>query len=112
MPLETLLTDEYRKNLWAKAQEVLAKLKQVLPISKITVLGSFCTSKSRPADVDFMVLVRTESEGEWAVDFVLAPDNSHGNEIVKDAVSWMREKYGEGAFEIIELERAFPCVTG
>lgn len=61
------------------------------------MLGSFLSTKERPADVDLIVFVKTkEAVNEaWSVDVVFVPDNEYGEEILKDASAWVKEKYGK-----------------
>lgn len=91
-----LLQSKYRKTMWRNAKAVVKKLSKVLPISEAYVMGSFTTKKSRPADVDFMLLLKTKkgTEENWSLDLVIAPDNKHGQEVVRDADLWVKEKYG------------------
>ena len=74
----------------------MSKLEKILPISSVHVLGSFTTKKTRPADVDFIVFVKTKEKGnkKWAVDLTIAPDNEYGNSVLKDSDKWVKEKYG------------------
>ena len=63
----------------------------------VNVLGSFSTKKTRPADVDFIVLLKTpeqKKKTKWSVDLVIAPDNEYGKFVLKDADLWTKEKYG------------------
>ena len=82
--------------MWAGAEKILHALEKVLPVSSVHVLGSFTTKKTRPADVDFIVFVKTKekSHRKWAVDLTIAPDNKYGRFVLKDSDKWVKEKYG------------------
>jgi len=82
--------------MWTGAQDILKALKKVLPVTSVHVLGSFTTKKARPADVDFIVFVKTKEKGQrkWAVDLTVAPDNKYGHSVLKDTDRWVKEKYG------------------
>ncbi len=92
--------------MWMGAGEILHALKNVLPVSSVHVLGSFTTKKTRPADVDFIVFVKTKEKGQrkWAVDFTIAPDNKYGKFVLKDADKWVKEKYGLKKSTTIKLK--------
>lgn len=101
-----LLSNAYRKNMWAKAVPNLQKMLKVLPVEKVYVMGSFSTKKKRPADVDFLVLFKTKSKSlkeKWSFDFVVMPDNEHGQVVFDDVKKWMRQKYGKKKFEITRI---------
>lgn len=73
----------------------------------IYLRGSFATQKKRPADVDFIFLIKTKSarkRSKWSVDFVVCPDNAYGSIIVKDAGKWMWQKYGTKNVTFIRLK--------
>jgi hypothetical protein len=91
-----LLNSKYRKEMWAGAQDILKILEKVLPVTSVHVLGSFTTKKTRPADVDFIVFIKTKEKGQrkWAMDLTIAPDNNYGRCMLKDADKWVKEKYG------------------
>ncbi len=96
--------DEYRTLMWQKSKEIVNKIKSVLDIEKIIVLGSFMTEKTRPADVDFIILLKTSDQTEnWSTDIVFAPNNPFGKTTIEDAQKWMEEKYGMGNFKILEF---------
>lgn len=101
-----LIGSPYRKELWKNSQEFIQKIKKVIPISTIHLLGSFTTKKKRPADVDFILLLKTKknNKSNWSVDVVLAPDNSHGNFILNDAHKWMKQKYGSKKSAVVRLK--------
>ncbi len=97
------LRSNYRKGMWRNAQRVIHKLEKVLPVNAVYLRGSFASRKKRPADVDFIVLLKTKApakKSKWSVDFVVCPDNEYGALVVEDASKWMRQKYGarEAAF--------------
>ena len=101
-----LLSNKYRKETWKAVSEVIKNVQKVLPISSLEIMGSFTTKKKRPADVDFIVLLKTKknSKLKWSIDFVMAPDNKHGEEVSKDARKWMGQKYGKRNFELVKLK--------
>ncbi|MDD5050384.1 MAG: hypothetical protein PHV93_01400 [Candidatus Pacebacteria bacterium] len=98
-----LLNSKYRRELWKETQKVLKNVH--LPVSEMFVMGSFSTKKKRPADVDFLVILKTpkQKKKDWSVDFVLAPDNKHGDKIIEDARLWMKQKYGK-KFGLVRLK--------
>ena len=98
-----LLNTKYRKELWKETQTVLKSVK--LPVSEMFLVGSFVTKKKRPADVDFIVLLKTQKQKNrnWSVDFVIAPDNKHGDKVLEDTRLWMKQKYGK-KFGLIKLK--------
>jgi hypothetical protein len=101
-----LLKSQYRQELWKNAKRVIGKLEKVIPISEAYLLGSFATPKKRPADVDFILLLKSKDRrnANWSVDLVLAPDNAHGNVILEDAKKWMKQKYGAKKSAVIRLK--------
>lgn len=100
-----LINANYRKELWKNSQEFIKKIEKVIPISSVHLLGSFTTKKKRPADVDFIILLKTKSnKSKWSVDIVLAPDNIHGGYILEDAKKWMKQKYGSRNSAVIRLK--------
>ena len=102
--MKELLNSEDRIMMWKKASELVEKISKVIPIRKATVIGSFTTSKPRPADVDFIILLQTCDEHEnWSADIVFAPNNKFGKQTLDDAIAWMQEKYGNGNYKIIDF---------
>src|SRR3989344_7527180 len=102
-----LLNSPYRRELWENSKGFIRKVEKIIPISSIHLLGSFTTKKKRPADVDFILLIKTKdikTNKYWSVDFVIAPDNKHGNYILKDAEKWMKQKYGVKKSAFIRLK--------
>ncbi len=102
-----LTKSAYRKEIWKKSLYVVKKLEKTLPISSVHLLGSFTTRKKRPADVDFILLLKIKDKtpnSKWSVDLVLAPDNKHGNFILEDARKWMGQKYGSKKSAVIRLK--------
>jgi len=92
-----MLGSEYRRRMWEESRKVIKELEKKLPISSAYVIGSFTTEKKRPADVDFILLLKTkakEDEPNWSADIVIAPDNEYGKYILEDADKWVKEKYG------------------
>lgn len=74
----------------------MRKIEKVLPISEMHLMGSFNSRKKRPADVDFIVLLKTphNQKKNWSLDLVIAPDNKHGKELLEDNKKWVRQQYG------------------
>lgn len=104
-PIDRHLGTPYRRRVWEKSMEILEKVSSVIDIDGAVVLGSFTTEKERPADVDFIVMVRTKDEEEdWSTDMQFVPNNAQGRSVVEDARRWMEEKYGEGNYEVLELD--------
>ncbi len=101
-----LLKSKYRKEMWANATRVVGKLEKQLPISEIYLRGSFVTKKRRPADVDFILMLKTKGQkkAKWSVDFVVIPDNRFGDQVIKDADIWMKQKYGAKNSAFIRLK--------
>lgn len=101
-----LLDSPYRKELWKNSKDFIKKVQKVIPLSSVYLLGSFTTKKKRPADVDFILLLKTpkHSKSNWSVDIVLAPDNDHGNFVLEDAGKWMKQKYGAKKSAVIKLK--------
>ncbi len=101
-----ILNSSYRKELWKHSQKFIKNIEKVVPISSVHLLGSFTTKKKRPADVDFIILLKTKknNKSKWSVDVVLAPDNSHGDYILEDAHKWMKQKYGSKKSAVIKLK--------
>lgn len=94
---------EYRKLMWKKSQDIINKISTVIDIEKIILLGSFMTKKERPADVDFIMMVKTKDKEDWSTDIQFVPSNKFGEETIDDAKKWMEEKYGKDNYEVIEL---------
>jgi len=102
-----LLNSKYRKEMYKKAEDIMKKLENILPVSSVYLLGSFTTKKRRPADVDFMILLKTKENkknSKWAVDLALVPDNRYGDSVLKDTRKWMKQKYGSKKTEVIKLK--------
>ncbi|MDE1869651.1 MAG: hypothetical protein KGH71_01535 [Candidatus Micrarchaeota archaeon] len=105
--INRLLNSGYRRELWRNSQLMIRKISKVLPISSISVMGSFTTKKKRPGDVDFIVMLKTKGakkKAKWSVDFVIVPDNKHGEYIFEDTKKWMKQKYGSKKSAIIPLK--------
>lgn len=95
--LSWALAGARRRAMWKRAMRLISRLKKPLSIRAAYVMGSFTTRKKRPADVDFIVLVKIK-EGKkrsWPIDLVLAPDNKTGKRVLEDAKKWMEHKYGK-----------------
>lgn len=91
-----LLKSRYRREMWSNASRIIREIEKVIPVSSAYALGSFMTKKRRPADVDFIFLLKTKKrrKSKWSADFVIAPDNKYGEFLLKDAKLWMKQKYG------------------
>lgn len=103
---QELLSSGYRKEMWRNTRKIIKELGKKFPVSSVHVLGSFTTKKRRPADVDFIVLLKikeTRRRSQWSVDLVLAPDNQYGEKMLKDAALWMKQKYGVKKSAMIKL---------
>ncbi|MBN1156347.1 hypothetical protein JXA85_01930 [Candidatus Woesearchaeota archaeon] len=81
-------------------------MERIIPISFAYLLGSFTTKKRRPVDVDLILLLKTKdsAKARWSVDLVLAPENKHGEFILKDTSKWMNQKYGKKKSAVIKLK--------
>jgi len=104
---KSLINTPYRKEMWKNVQEALKKIEKAIPISSAYVLGSFTTKKKRPADVDFILLLKTKDrdpKSNWSVDLVLAPDNAFGEKTLEDAKQWMKQKYGAKKSAVIRIK--------
>ena len=101
-----LLNSPYRRELWENSKGFIRKVEKIIPISSLHLLGSFTTKKKRPADVDFILLLKTNknNNSNWSVDIVLAPDNKHGDFILEDAKKWMKQKYGAKKSSVTRLK--------
>jgi len=102
-----LLRSKYRKDLWNNTQKILKKLEKVLPISSIYLIGSFATKKKRPADIDFVVLLKTKDRRpnvKWEIDLPIVPDNKYGHQVLEDVKLWMKQKYGSKNSTVIKLK--------
>jgi hypothetical protein len=101
-----LLRSKYRREMWRHARVVMGRLEKMLPISEVYLRGSFTTKKKRPADVDFIVMLKARSskKAKWSVDFVVIPDDRFGQAVIKDADLWMKQKYGTKKSAFIQLK--------
>lgn len=71
------------------------------------LMGGFTSRKRRPADVDFIVLLKTpvrRRHQEWSLDLVIAPDNAHGEELLQDCAKWVRQKYGAKNSKMVRMK--------
>ncbi|MBI5422379.1 hypothetical protein HZA44_04570 [Candidatus Peregrinibacteria bacterium] len=103
----SLIRTAYRKELWKNAQQIMQRIEKVIPISSAHLLGSFTTAKKRPADVDFILLLKTgekNPKAHWSVDLVIAPDNASGEATLEDAKQWMKQKYGAKKSAVLRLK--------
>ena len=89
------LNNDYRKVMWKNYEELIKKIETVIPISSAYLVGSFASSKERPADVDLLLFTKTKknSNEDWAIDLEIVPDNKFGKEALKDVKKWCKEKY-------------------
>ncbi len=102
-----LLGSKYRREMWENSRKVLGEIEKVLPVSSAYVLGSFTTKKKRPADVDFIILLKTKADdtaADWSADIVIAPDNEYGRFILDDADRWVKEKYGPKKSALVRIK--------
>ena len=102
-----LINTEYRKEMWFNSKKILKKIEKQLPVSSAHLLGSFTTKKKRPADVDFIILLKTKEKNKKAkrsIDLVLVPDNDYGRIVLEDAEKWMKQKYGTKKSKIIKIK--------
>lgn len=103
--MDKLLNNQYRKLIWERSKNLIAKISTVIEIDKVIVLGSFTTKKERPADVDFIVMIKTKDKSEdWSTDIQFIPSTIFGQQTIDDAKKWMEEKYGTGNYEVFELD--------
>jgi hypothetical protein len=100
------LKSKYRKEMWINAQRILKKLEKVLTIESAYLRGSFTTNKKRPADVDFIILLKIKDKktAKWSIDLVICPSNKYGDFVVEDATKWMKQKYGSKKAMFIKLK--------
>lgn len=102
-----LLRTKYRQKMWRNAQRIIRQLEKAIPIQSAYLMGSFSTKKTRPADVDFIILLKIGEKNpktKWSVDLVIAPDNAYGKTVLKDADNWVQEKYGLEKSAMIKLK--------
>ena len=93
--------------MWQNVKGIVNGLETILPISSMHIMGSFTTNKRRPADIDFIVLLKTKDrkkDANWSVDLVIAPDNKHGKLLLEDCNLWMKQKYGSKKSTIIQIK--------
>ncbi len=86
-----LLNSKYRKEMYKKAEDIMKKLENILPVSSVYLLGSFTTKENK-------------KNSKWAVDLALVPDNRYGDSVLKDTRKWMKQKYGSKKTEVIKLK--------
>ena len=101
------LTSEQRKQTWENAREIVNAVEKVLPISSAYLSGSYTSKKRRPADLDFVILLKTKKvkwDSKWSLDFIIAPDNKHGELVLQDVDKWIKQKYGKKSSGIIRLK--------
>jgi len=102
-----MLNSKYRKEMWKNSEAVLKKLKKILPISSIFLLGSFTTAKIRPQDVDVVIFLKTppkKKNEKWSLDFQLIPDNEYGEWMLNESKKWLKHKYGAKKSAVIKLQ--------
>lgn len=103
--MDKLLNNDYRKLIWERSRDLIAKISTVIEIDKVIVLGSFTTKKERPADVDFQIMIKTKNKNEdWSTDIQFVPSTIFGQQTIDDAEKWMKEKYGKGNYETFEFD--------
>ena len=105
-PPKRFLTSAYRRTLWKEVSSTLSQIEKSVPISKAYLIGSYTTKKRRPADIDFMVMLKVPagSRANWSFDLVTAPDNAHGTTVLNDVKKWMKQKYGSKKSEVVRLK--------
>ena len=99
-----LLETEYRRAMWKNATRIFSRIEKVIPIREAYVMGSFTAKKTRPADVDFMLLLKTsekDKNAKWSLDLVIVPDNKYGKAVSADNDKWVKQRYGKKAVRII-----------
>jgi hypothetical protein len=101
-----LLNSPYRKELWKNSRGIIKRVEKTIPLSSVYVMGSFTTKKKRPADVDFIIILKTKknANAKWSVDLVIAPDNVYGESVLQDTHKWMKQKYGAKGSTMIKLK--------
>lgn len=99
------MSSKFRKEMWRNVEPALKKMLKALEVEEVYIMGSYSSTKRRPADIDFMVLFKTETKDQkkWSFDFVVAPNNEHGKFVFDDVKKWMRQKYGAKNFEITRI---------
>lgn len=92
--------------MWRDVKPVLERIERLLPINSAYLFGSFTSDKRRPADMDFMVLLKVAEriKARWSFDLVMAPDNQHGKFVLEDIEKWMKQKYGGKRFATVKLK--------
>ena len=103
---QKFLKSKYRAEMWKNSSKIITEIEKQLPISSAYLFGSFVSEKRRPADMDFMILLRTKknAKAKWSFDLVIAPDNLHGDEVLKDIKKWMKQKYGAKNSSVVKLK--------
>ena len=102
-----LFTSPYRKEMWENARSVVSKVEKAIPISRAYVMGSFTTTKKRPGDVDFIILLQVPEKkryAKWCVDLVIAPDNKYGQYVLRDEDRWVKQQYGLKNSTIVRIK--------
>lgn len=102
-----LIKSLYRREMWKNVKVIVGKISKSLPISSMHIMGSFVSKKKRPADVDFIVMLRTPAKrkkAKWSVDLVIAPDNDYGKTVFEDAKKWTQQRYGSKKSAIIRYK--------
>jgi len=99
------LASRQRRETWENAKEIVKAVEKALPISSAYLSGSFTSRKRRPADLDFVLLLKTKKlKSKWSLDFIIAPDNRHGEAVLKDVDKWIKQKYGKRNSGVIKLK--------
>ncbi len=104
---EEMLDSKERRQMWKKSREILEKLEKILPVSSVYLLGSFTTVKKDPADIDVVLVVKTDPDifdEKWSLDIQLVPDNKYGKWMLGECNEWMEKKYGKDKCTLIKLK--------
>jgi hypothetical protein len=106
-PPERFLRSKERRELWENCRDIVRKAEKAIPISEAYLSGSFTSDKRRPADLDFVILLKTRKtkpDSRWSVDFIIASDNRHGKLVLKDVDKWIAKKYGRRKSGLVRLK--------
>jgi len=102
--MKKFLDNEYRKFIWNRSKKLIDKISTVIDIDRVIVLGSFTTKKDRPADVDFIIMIKTKDNDDgWSTDIQFVPSTKFGQDIIIDAENWMKEKYGKDNYQTFDF---------
>jgi len=86
-------------------KSIESRIEKILPIKEMYLIGSFASKKRRPADIDFVIMLKTDKHktAKWSFDLVMAPDNSYGEYVLKDVKQWVKQKYGVKKSEVVRI---------